>query len=113
MKAYKTLILILAILLVIAILQASLGEDLTPGLMDYFKGDWMVVSLLDVYLGFALFSFVIYYFEKSKPTYATYKPTLWIIALMTMGNAVGALYLLKNFSELKERLSRILGGEKP
>lgn len=50
---------------------------------------WGIVSLVDLYVGFALYSVWIVYREKS-PIVAG----LWVIAMMVLGFWAGALYLL-------------------
>jgi hypothetical protein len=48
---------------------------------------WGIVSLVDLYTGFTLFSMWIIYREKSLPV-----AILWTIAMMTLGFFTGALY---------------------
>ena len=48
---------------------------------------WGIVSLVDLYTGFTLFSGWIIYREKSLPV-----AILWTIAMMTLGFFAGALY---------------------
>ncbi len=48
---------------------------------------WGIVSLVDLYTGFTLFSMWIIYREKSLPV-----AILWTIAMMTLGFFAGALY---------------------
>jgi hypothetical protein len=48
---------------------------------------WGIVSLVDLYTGFTLFSAWIIYREKSLPT-----AILWTIAMMTLGFFAGSLY---------------------
>jgi hypothetical protein len=48
---------------------------------------WGIVSLVDLYTGFTLFSVWIIYREKSLPI-----AILWMIAMMVMGFFTGALY---------------------
>lgn len=50
---------------------------------------WGVVSLVDLYVGFILFSMWIAFREKSPPVAA-----VWIIAMMILGFFTGALYVL-------------------
>ena len=50
---------------------------------------WGIVSLVDLYVGFALFSIWIVYREK------TFLPSiLWVILMMVLGFWAGALYTL-------------------
>jgi hypothetical protein len=48
---------------------------------------WGIVSLVDLYTGFTLFSMWIIYREKSLPV-----AILWTVAMMTLGFFAGALY---------------------
>jgi hypothetical protein len=48
---------------------------------------WGIVSLVDLYTGFILFSMWIIYREKSLPV-----AILWTIAMMVLGFFTGALY---------------------
>jgi hypothetical protein len=48
---------------------------------------WGIVSLVDLYTGFTLFSAWIIYREKSLPV-----AILWTIAMMTLGFFAGSLY---------------------
>ena len=52
---------------------------------------WGIVSLVDLYTGFTLFSVWIIYREKSLPV-----AILWTIAMMTLGFFAGSLYALIN-----------------
>ncbi len=48
---------------------------------------WGIVSLVDLYTGFTLFSMWIIYREKSLPV-----AILWTVAMLTLGFFAGALY---------------------
>jgi hypothetical protein len=52
---------------------------------------WGIVSLVDLYTGFTLFSAWIIYREKSLPV-----ALLWTIAMMVLGFFAGSLYALIN-----------------
>ena len=52
---------------------------------------WGLVSLVDLYTGFVLFSAWIIYREKSLPV-----AILWTIAMMVLGFFAGSLYALIN-----------------
>jgi len=53
---------------------------------------WGIVSLVDLYTGFVLFSMWIYFREKN-----IFIAILWIIAMMILGFFTGALYVLYAF----------------
>jgi uncharacterized protein YneF (UPF0154 family) len=48
---------------------------------------WGIVSLVDLYTGFTLFSMWIFYREKSLPI-----AILWTVAMLTLGFFAGSLY---------------------
>ena len=48
---------------------------------------WGIVSMVDLYTGFTLFSGWIIYREKSLPV-----AILWVVAMMTLGFFAGSLY---------------------
>ncbi len=50
---------------------------------------WGIVSLVDLYVGFALFSCWIVYREK-----AVFPSVIWVVLMMTLGFWTGALYTL-------------------
>jgi hypothetical protein len=50
---------------------------------------WGVVSLVDLYVGFILFSGWIIYRERSWPI-----KIIWIVLMLTLGNWTAALYVL-------------------
>ena len=50
---------------------------------------WGIVSLVDVYVGFILFSGWIVYREKSP-----LRSAIWVIAVMVLGNFTASLYAL-------------------
>lgn len=50
---------------------------------------WGIVSLVDLYVGFILFSGWIIYREKSTP-----RAAVWVVLMMVLGNFTAALYVL-------------------
>ena len=53
------------------------------------KMPWGIVSLIDLYVGFALFSIWIVYREK-----AVLPSVIWVVLMMVLGFWAGALYTL-------------------
>jgi hypothetical protein len=62
------------------------GDFLTEG-SQLTSMPWGIVSLVDLYTGFILFSCWIFYREKSLPA-----AIAWTIAMMVLGFFTGALY---------------------
>jgi hypothetical protein len=79
---------ILGILAMIAVLiyGFTIGDFLGEG-SKLAAMPWGIVSLVDLYTGFTLFSAWIIYREKSLPV-----AILWTIAMMTLGFFAGSLY---------------------
>lgn len=62
------------------------------------KMPWGIVSLADLYLGFACFSLIIAWTERSKTV-----AIIWIVALFLLGNVVSAAWLgLRGLIELQK-----------
>jgi len=51
---------------------------------------WGIVSLVDIYLGLLLFSSWVFWREENKS-----KASLWVISILTLGNAISCVYILK------------------
>lgn len=69
-----------------AFIQGSFTED--GGAL--LQNPWGVVSLVDLYVGFALFSIWIILREE-KPV----SKVLWVLAMMILGFFTGSIYVLK------------------
>ena len=69
---------------------------------------WGIVSLVDLYTGFVLFSMWIYFRESNLIV-----AILWIIAMMVLGFFTGAVYVLYAFMTSKnDWLTFFLGARK-
>ena len=87
MKIAKA-ISVLGILAMTAVLiyGFTVGDFFGEG-SELFAMPWGIVSLVDLYTGFTLFSAWIIYREKSLPV-----AILWTVAMMTLGFFAGSLY---------------------
>ena len=65
------------------------GEFFTEGSV-LTSMPWGIVSLVDIYLGLVLFSFWVYWREQNVRS-----GLLWVISILTLGNLISCLYLLK------------------
>lgn len=65
----------------------TIGDFMSEG-SQLASMPWGIVSLVDLYTGFTLFSVWIIYREKSLPI-----AILWTIAMMTLGFLAGSLYV--------------------
>lgn len=80
--------------LLLLVLVGCLVYALTEGNIDasgptLFGSPWGVMTLVDLYAGFALFSIFILIQEKQRKT-----AIAWIGALLVLGNIVACVYLL-------------------
>lgn len=72
------------------------------------RNPWGVVSFVDLYVGFALFSLWIGFREKN-----IFLAVIWIILMMVLGFFTGSLYVLINLYRSKgDWLQFFLGGQK-
>lgn len=76
----------------VAAMSAALFYGFTAG--DFFKdgsvilnNPWGIVSMVDLYVGFTLFSMWIFFREKNKLV-----SIIWIMSIMILGFFSGALY---------------------
>lgn len=72
-------------------------------LMDF---PWFVVSLVDVYVGFALFAGWIIYRDRPLPI------IIWIVLLLTLGNLIACLYVLLALSTARGSAARFWLGHR-
>lgn len=70
------------------------------------QNPWGIVSLVDLYAGFILFSLWIAYREKSVLT-----ATIWIVLMMTLGFWTGSLYVLIHAIKAKGNWKQLLLGK--
>lgn len=89
MKLYRMVaILGLAAMTGIIIYAFSAGDFSAEG-SKLLAMPWGVVSMVDLYTGFTLFSGWIIYREKSL-----WRSTLWVVLMMGLGFWTGSLYVL-------------------
>jgi hypothetical protein len=87
MKIAKTISLLGVIAMGAAIANAFINGDFASEGAQLTSMPWGIVSLVDLYTGFILFSMWIIYREKSLPV-----ALLWTGAMMVLGFFTGALY---------------------
>ena len=96
MKTAKTLSF-LGILAMTAVLiyGFTIGDFASEG-SQLLSMSWGIVSLVDLYTGFILFSLWIFYREEKL-----YAAILWAVAMMTLGFFAGALYAFIHLQKSK------------
>ncbi len=69
---------------------------------------WGIVSLVDLYVGFTLFSMWIVFREKNL-----FRSTIWVVLMMVFGFFTGSLYILYAFATCQQDwLTFFLGNRK-
>lgn len=89
MNYAKILTLLGALAMAAALFYGFSSGTLSQDGMQLMKMPWGIVSLVDVYVGFALFSGWIVYREKSLPV-----AFILVLAVMVLGNFIASAYAL-------------------
>ena len=87
MKLAKTISLLGVLAMTAVLIYGFTVGDFSAEGSQLLKMPWGIVSLVDLYTGFTLFSMWIIYREKSLPA-----AIVWTVAMMTLGFFAGALY---------------------
>jgi hypothetical protein len=87
MKTAKTIALLGVLAMTLALLHGLTAGDFFGEGRELVAMPWGIVSLVDLYTGFTLFSCWIVYRERSRSV-----AVLWVIAMMTLGFLAGSLY---------------------
>jgi FtsH-binding integral membrane protein len=87
MKLAKIISILGIITMTVVLVNGFVNGDFTGEGGQLMSMPWGIVSLVDLYTGFTLFSAWIIYREKSLPV-----AILWTIAMMTLGFFAGSLY---------------------
>jgi hypothetical protein len=88
MKVAKIISLIGLAAMTVAILNAILNGNFAEEGAWIISHPWGVTSLVDLYVGFVLFSMWIVYREKSLVS-----KVIWVALMMILGNWTAALYV--------------------
>ena len=87
MKIAKTISFLGILAMSIALIYAFTVGDFQAEGSTLLSMPWGIVSLVDLYVGFALFAGWIVYREESLPI-----AILWVVLLMGLGFLIGSLY---------------------
>lgn len=87
MKAAKITALLGLLSMTAVLIYGFTAGDFASDGSQLLKNPWGVVSLVDLYVGFSLFSLWIIYRERSL-----FQALIWVILMMTLGFFTGALY---------------------
>lgn len=83
----------------------TVGDFSSDGAM-ILANPWGIVSLVDLYAGFILFSIWIAYRENSVPS-----AMIWIVLMMILGFWTGSIYVLINAIKAKGNWKELLLGK--
>lgn len=109
MRAGKLIAWIGLVAMTLGLINGFINGDFFEDGTMLLNNPWGLMSLIDLYVGFALFSMWIAYREKSWFT-----SSVWIIAMMILGFFTGAIYVLYAFYTSKEDwLVFFLGSRRP
>ncbi|SES21730.1 DUF1475 family protein [Salisediminibacterium halotolerans] len=108
MKFAKAIAFLSVFAMTAAIGHGFINGDFAADGGELLANPWGIVSLVDLYVGFILFSVWIGFREQSKTA-----ATVWIILMMTLGFFTASLYVLMKLYESKgDWLSFFLGAQK-
>lgn len=92
MKLGKTIAWLGLLFMTLGLINGFMNGDFFVDGGALLSNPWGVMSMIDLYVGFTLFSMWIYFREKSLIA-----KILWIVAMMILGFFTGALYILYAF----------------
>lgn len=75
------------------------GRPLGAVLSQMRAEPWTVVTLVDLYLGFLITAFIIYFFEEQLRA-----RLFWIVPIFFLGNVWPAIWLIVRLPEIARRL---------
>ncbi|MAT41000.1 MAG: hypothetical protein CL609_01575 [Anaerolineaceae bacterium] len=89
MKIVKIISILGVLGMTIALLNGFINGDFLTDGGNLLQNPWGIVSMVDLYTGFILFSVWIAYREKS-----ILRSIIWIFFIMTLGFFTGSIYML-------------------
>lgn len=108
MKIAKIFAFLGLIAMIAVIINGFLNGNFIQDGADLIANPWGIVSLVDLYVGFTLFSLWIIFREKSP-----FISIIWIIFMMVLGFFTASLYLIIALHQSKgDWLSLFLGARK-
>lgn len=105
MKAAKIVAWICLLAMTAGLANAFINGDFLVDGKALFENPWGVMAMIDLYVGFTLFSIWIGYREKTM-----WKIIIWVVTTMIFGFLIGSIYVLKALYESKGDWSVALHG---
>ncbi|SFC02009.1 Protein of unknown function [Alkalibacterium subtropicum] len=94
MKAAKIVAWLCLLAMTAGLINAFVNGDFLVDGGALLANPWGVMAMIDLYVGFVLFSMWIVYREQTL-----WKISLWIVTLMIFGFLIGSIYVLKALYE--------------
>lgn len=91
---------------VVLVYGFTVGNFASDG-SEILSNPWGIVSLVDLYVGFGLFSVWIVYREEE-----IYKAVIWVILMMVLGFFAGSLYVLIALIQSSGNIDQFFYGKK-
>ncbi|EXJ23896.1 hypothetical protein ADIAL_0688 [Alkalibacterium sp. AK22] len=107
MKAAKITAWLCLLAMIGGLVNAFVNGDFLVDGGALLDNPWGVMSLIDLYVGFALFSIWIVYRETTL-----WKIILWVTAMMIFGFLTGSVYVLKALYESDDSWEVALNGKR-
>ena len=89
MKLAKLIAWVSLLAMTIGLVNGFINGDFLVDGAALLANPWGIMSMIDLYVGFTLFSMWIVYREKNP-----WIAVIWVIAMMVLGFFTGALYIL-------------------
>ena len=107
MKLGKFIALLGLIFMTLGLIYAFMYGDFFEDGGKLLRNPWGIMSMIDLYVGFTLFSMWIFFREKNLLV-----KIIWIIAMMILGFFTGALYIIYAFYSSKDDWLKFFLGHK-
>lgn len=106
MKIIKAFAIIGVLSMTIVLLNGFINGSFFEDGALLFENPWGIVSFVDLYVGFALFSLWIAYRESSVT-----KSVIWIFFMMTLGFFTASVYVLYASFQSNDNIKKLLLGK--
>lgn len=105
MKVAKIIAWLGLIAMTVGLANGFINGDFLRDGAQLLDNPWGLMSLIDLYVGFALFSIWMVYRETS-----TTKAIIWVVIMMILGFFTGCIYVLKALYEADDDWSIVFHG---
>jgi hypothetical protein len=99
MPIFRTILVLAALVFLALVVWAAFNASIIDSFAMVAADPWGLVALVDLYAGFAVTSFVVASFERSRPV-----GVIVILGIFLLGNVVSLLWLAARLPDLMRRL---------